>query len=142
VLDLTLRIDRDSTTYTYTNDRLRVRDLGVLRSLEKRTVSLADVEVQIGPTENGEPELVGITDPYALPSGQQWRAELQAGDEVALNGALRSSDTAFDQHTQCWVLQLFEEAQSDFWGILDQYFWQELVGRYPRPLLERAAATS
>lgn len=121
-LTLTIRDDQAGTDYVYGGDRLLVDVEGKETRVNGLDIEVEDMPMRIGPDANGAPELLGISDPLALPE-RTYRAKLEDGSgTLVMDGAIVTSDAVFDEPTSAFEVVLINQAANEFWQLLDTEF--------------------
>jgi len=121
--DLTLTIRKNGTDYSYGSDRLLVEVGTIDQRVEDLVITLQDIPLTVGPDDQGNPELVGVTDPTNLPE-ETLRAKLEdAAGNLLMNGAVVTSDATYLQNQKSWSLRLIDQAGEEFFSGLEGHFF-------------------
>lgn len=127
-IPLQLSVERGGTTYTYSDVRLLARESTRTARVSEFEVELDAITVFVGP-DGSTSEIADYTDPVALPSDVQHRAELKRTDtgDVILNGSLRTDELRYNDLEDAWRVRVFNDAPRQFWADLERHFWDEIL---------------
>lgn len=121
MLNIELSIHRDGVDYVYTNAELVDKSATIGRSIEGMDIEVDDADMYL------RSDLAGISDPFAIPAGESWRARIRVldTDTFVLDGAIATEDVTYESVQDRWKVRVRNSAPLDFWALMDQYWLQD-----------------
>jgi hypothetical protein len=124
MLECTLKVHREGTTYTYDNTRILSTRSSASAKTSNYSVEVADVVLEIG-----DGDFVGLSGPLDVDPSDRYRAQVILDGTVVIDGAVPVREVIYRANTKTWEVLVTEEATAEFWALLDQYYYDEIFWR-------------